>query len=421
MSSSPDGRRQGAAQTEYIVLVSVLSLVVLAAAVLYGSVLSRFLGRGTQTLAKGPVGGPGAGAGAGGDGGSAGAAGLASVESAAPKPGAGASSAEPTEADLLAQIQRGKGSLLKPKQGEVSPPEPSTGGGRVLERLDRNGGSEESPPAASPGATAQFLGSGGNDGAGAGQSSGDSAATDPPSPLDRIDALTKDGGFSAGRQKFIHDIFNRLPPAFQSIPFAKIRPPQKTTRNIANFNPKDNAVVLPDAFFVQDSLTDFQNNVTNRGGDGKAFTRTRILFHELAHALHENDPKLANELLDAEGGFNKTKKARHDAVQKELDKIKKKIQELEQELNDGKIEGTPYFERQRQLAAEEEKLLESNGFPSRFPGDLEAFQNDHEYFAVLAELFRFDKKRWERYKQQGVISPEEAQWFEDHSTTFRGK
>lgn len=235
-----------------------------------------------------------------------------------------------------------------------------------------------------------------------------------PGDISRFNALTAGGGFTAAELNTVQNLFFSLPPAFQNIPLAGIRRHPGPFPGIAFFSPGNNTTNLPDNVFG--GIGDLQRNITDIGGDGSRITPERIFYHEMAHALHHNDPALVQSFLDLS---HAGKIANQAVVQGKLDAVNNKLAQNQADRAAGTITEAEFKARRNAFLAEESRIMEAAGFPSRFPGDTHSFDNQQEYFAIMAEMYRYEPARFQQMVANGTVTAAEAKWFADHNSTFQ--
>ncbi|MBI3270412.1 MAG: hypothetical protein HYZ53_15490 [Planctomycetes bacterium] len=234
-----------------------------------------------------------------------------------------------------------------------------------------------------------------------------------PSDTSRFDRLANGNGFTADELRQVRNAFYGLPPAYQNVPIASLNRHPGPHPGVAFFRSGDNTVNFSDSVFGA-GLDALNQTIADRGGTLR-YTPDRILFHEMSHALHHNDPALVQTFLDQSFADKETKRAE---LEGKLQTQRDLITALEADRDAGTITADEFRRRRNEVFAEESRLIESYGYPSRFPGDVHSFKNEREYFAITAELYKYDRPRFEQLVRSGTITADEAQWFADHNATF---
>lgn len=234
-----------------------------------------------------------------------------------------------------------------------------------------------------------------------------------PADQSRFDALTAGGGFTADELRQVRDAFYGLPAAYQAVAIAALKRHPGAHPGVAYYRPADNTVNFSDTVFG--GLDAFNRLIADRGGTLQ-YTVDRILFHEMSHALQKNNPALVQGFLDQSYAAKTAKKAE---LQVKLDAQQALIDAAQAELDAGTITAAEFKRRRNAALAEQSRLAESYGFPSRFPGDLHSLKNDREYFAIMAETYKFERARFNSMVAAGTVTADEAKWFADHSGTFQ--
>ena len=129
----------------------------------------------------------------------------------------------------------------------------------------------------------------------------------------------------------------------------------------------------------------------------------RIVTHELAHALMTANPNAAKKFLGAR--WKGSSRALEEQRRQVMVKYQRRLTDLN---NDPAWKERP--ERERKVEAlrladpflhDLERKFKASypgapDFPTRFPGDMHAFLDENEYFAVALELYFHDPERFSR-------------------------